>query len=154
MLTITETYDLNITDFEGWGGAEKTIKWVSEFGKEDDLEILIEEYFDGGAIVPEELNDFLRYEEDYICRQLGIPLGREELKEEALDWWEEEKFAEAPVGTPESMEKYCDLTPCSACPYGKEGCEFNCCEDELVAVMLDKSIEDIIEMYKDFEYGA
>lgn len=53
-----------------WSGAEKTLKVIEENGKEDAFMELLEESFDESTLT--EVNDFLRFEDNYIYSVLGI----------------------------------------------------------------------------------
>ena len=69
--------EMSITQFEAWSGGEDTQNKIIEAGKEDEFDALIEkEYPDG--LTEEDLNDLLRYEEDWIFEVLGIEDEEEE----------------------------------------------------------------------------
>lgn len=63
-------YDFNDLMDKCWGGAEETLKVIEENGKEDAFMELLEESFDESTLT--EVNDFLRFEYDYIYSVLGI----------------------------------------------------------------------------------
>lgn len=55
-----------------WSGALDTLGKVEQEEKEDELMRLIDECFNNEAIDLVQLNDFLRFEQDFIFEQLGI----------------------------------------------------------------------------------
>lgn len=61
-----------IEDFDAWGSAEDVLKRVIEEGKEDELEELCSEVFSGKVPTETELNDWLRFDSDWIYEHLGI----------------------------------------------------------------------------------
>ena len=63
--------EISLCDFEGWSGADKTIRIIVENDKEEEFEQLIEELFPEG-IDETNLNDLLRFEDDWIFEALGI----------------------------------------------------------------------------------
>lgn len=63
-------YDFNDLMDNCWSGAEETLKVIEENGKEDAFMELLEESFDESTLT--EVNDFLRFEYDYIYSVLGI----------------------------------------------------------------------------------
>ena len=63
-------YDFNDLMDNCWSGAEETLKVIEENGKEDAFMELLEESFDESTLT--EVNDFLRFEDDYIYDVLGI----------------------------------------------------------------------------------
>ena len=64
--------DYSFTDLQNacWSGAEETLKVIEENGKEDAFMEFLEESFDESTLT--EVNDFLRFEDDYIYDVLGI----------------------------------------------------------------------------------
>ena len=69
---IKEDYDFNDLMDRCWGGAEETLKVIEENGKEDAFMNLLAlaEIFDEPTLT--EVNDFLRFDDDYIFDVLGI----------------------------------------------------------------------------------
>ena len=63
-------YDFNDLMDNCWSGAEETLKVIEENGKEDAFMEFLEESFDESTLT--EVNDFLRFEDDYIYDVLGI----------------------------------------------------------------------------------
>ena len=63
-------YDFNDLMDNCWSGAEETLKVIEENGKEDAFMKFLEESFDESTLT--EVNDFLRFEDDYIYSVLGI----------------------------------------------------------------------------------
>ena len=70
--------EMSLCDFEAWSGADKTIRIIVENDKVEEFDQLIEELFPEG-IDETNLNDLLRFEDDWIFEALGI--GEEELEE-------------------------------------------------------------------------
>lgn len=64
--------DYSFTDLQNacWSGAEETLKVIEENGKEDAFMEFLEEIFDEPTLT--EVNDFLRFDDDYIYDVLGI----------------------------------------------------------------------------------
>ena len=55
-----------------WSGALDTLKDIEEADKEDELMYLLEEIFTDTIPTETEVNDFLRFERDYIYESLGL----------------------------------------------------------------------------------
>ena len=70
--------EISLCDFEGWSGADKTIRIIVENDKVEEFDQLIEELYPEG-IDETNLNDLLRFEDDWIFEALGI--GEEEVEE-------------------------------------------------------------------------
>ena len=64
--------DYSFTDLQNacWSGAENTLNTIMEHDCEDAFMDLLEEIFDEPTLT--EVNDFLRFEYDYIYSVLGI----------------------------------------------------------------------------------
>ena len=69
--------EISLWNFEGWSGAEETIKIIIENDKIEEFEQLIEELFPEG-IDETHLNDLLRFEDDWVFEMLGISEEEEE----------------------------------------------------------------------------
>ena len=69
--------EVSLWNFEGWSGAEETIKIIIENDKIEEFEQLIEELFPEG-IDETHLNDLLRFEDDWVFEMLGISEEEEE----------------------------------------------------------------------------
>ena len=69
-MIIQDDYDFNDLMENCWGGAIDTLTTVSENNKEDELMDLLEDFNDTPTLT--EVNDFLRFEYDYIYSVLGI----------------------------------------------------------------------------------
>ena len=63
--------EVSLWNFEGWSGAEETIRVIIENDKVEEFEQLIEELFPEG-IDKTHLNDLLRFEDSWIFEMLGI----------------------------------------------------------------------------------
>lgn len=63
-------YDFNDLMDNCWSGAEETLKVIEENSKEDAFMELLEMTFTEPTMT--EVNDFLRFEDDYIYDVLGI----------------------------------------------------------------------------------
>ena len=70
--------EISLYDFEAWSGAEETIGIIVENDKVEEFDQLIEELYPEG-IDETNLNDLLRFEDDWVFEALGI--GEEELEE-------------------------------------------------------------------------
>ena len=66
--------DLDIKDLieQCWSGADKLASKIYDLGLEEELFELMKEIFDGSTPDITEVNDFLRFEEDYIASCLGV----------------------------------------------------------------------------------
>lgn len=61
----------DIRDFEGWSGAEDIYDLIFNEGKIEDFdEFLTDMYPDGLSVT--ELNDLLRFDDDFVLNSLGI----------------------------------------------------------------------------------
>ena len=69
-MIIQDDYDFNDLMENCWGGAIATLTTVSENNKEDELMDLLEGFNDIPTLT--EVNDFLKFEYDYIYSVLGI----------------------------------------------------------------------------------
>lgn len=65
-------YDFNDLMDNCWGDAEETLKVIEENGKEDAFMELLEMIFTDTEPTLTEVNDFLRFNDDYIYDTLGI----------------------------------------------------------------------------------
>lgn len=76
-MEIKKDYDFNMLLDEAWSGAEDTLEEIEFKDKEEEFMQLLEYHFNR---VPDltEVNDFLRFEKDYIFEQLGIKENEEE----------------------------------------------------------------------------
>ncbi len=63
--------DLTLENFVAWGGAEDTKETILDNGKEEDFDLLIEELYPDG-ITETQLNDILRFESEWIFKNLNI----------------------------------------------------------------------------------
>ena len=63
--------EISLCDFEGWSGADKTIRIIVENDKVEEFDQLIEELFPEG-IDETNLNDLLRFEDEWVFEMLGI----------------------------------------------------------------------------------
>ena len=63
--------EVSLWDFEGWSGSEETIQIIIENNKVEEFEQLIEELYPEG-IDETDLNDLLRFEDDWVFEALGI----------------------------------------------------------------------------------
>lgn len=63
-------YDFNDLKDNCWYGAQETLKVIEENGKEDAFMEFLEECYDDSTLT--EVNDLLRFEDDYIYSVLGI----------------------------------------------------------------------------------
>lgn len=69
---ITVHMDIDVADHEWWSGAEDTVRKCVDAGKASELEALITEHFACSEPDEQDVNDFLRFEDDYIFSCLGI----------------------------------------------------------------------------------
>lgn len=71
------TKEISLEDFEWWSGAKDTAEIITENGKWNELEELLEECYPEG-IDATNLNDLLWFEDDWIFETLGISNEDEE----------------------------------------------------------------------------
>lgn len=71
MVVTNESLDLR--DFEAWSGAKDTQKRIIEEDKEEDFESLLEDMHPNG-LTDTQLNDFLRFDCDFIFEHLGMKI--------------------------------------------------------------------------------
>ena len=71
----------DLSDYRPWSGAIDTFNTIEEYGKLEDLELLIDELYPDGISFTG-LNDLLWFESDFIFEQLGIKEEEEEEEEE------------------------------------------------------------------------
>lgn len=64
--------DIDILQNEWWSGGQETVDRCINAGEGQELVTLIEEHFSGNTPTEEDVNDFLRYEDDFIFGSLGI----------------------------------------------------------------------------------
>lgn len=80
-ITVTTEIEMNFTDLldSCWSGAIDILEYIKEHGKEEELLALISELdmHDLG-----EINDFLRFDDEYIFESLGITEEDEEEEEQ------------------------------------------------------------------------
>ena len=62
--------EVNVAHFEAWSGGEDTLDKIVEAGKEQDFESMIEDLYPEG-IDETELNDLLRFDDEWIFETLG-----------------------------------------------------------------------------------
>lgn len=85
--------NMSIRDFESWSGAKETQQAIINADKEDEFDALIEELYPDG-LSETQLNDILRFEEDWIFELLGMEEEDEEEEEEGEDESEEDEEVE------------------------------------------------------------
>jgi phenylalanine-4-hydroxylase len=69
---IKKEYNFNDLKHNAWSGAIDTINTIEEHNKEDALMDLLEELFSDSIPDETQINDFLRFETDFIFETLGI----------------------------------------------------------------------------------
>ena len=110
-------YELDLDCFEAWGGGEETLSRILEEGMKRDFLAMLESCYPEG-IDETELNDLLRFEEDWIFSSLGIKTD-EEKEEEARD--REERLDNAVKA--ETFAEFCAcFSDCDDCPLFGEIC--------------------------------
>lgn len=67
----------DFSKYTPWAGAVDTYNKIREAGKLDDLESLLEEWFDGEATFMQ-INDVLWFDYESVLDALGIPTDEEE----------------------------------------------------------------------------
>ena len=67
----------DFSDYTPWGGAVDAYDKIEEAGKLDDLESLLEEWFDGEA-TSTQINDVLWFDYEQVFDELGISTDEEE----------------------------------------------------------------------------
>ena len=75
--------DLDFNDLENecWE-CDYTLDAISENNKEEEFMDLLEEQFNGDIPTMTEVNDFIRFDDDFIFDELGIRIDEEEDEEE------------------------------------------------------------------------
>ena len=86
---IKKDIDFNDIYNNCWSGAKDTVQTISEEGKEEELMNLLEEIFCDETPTDTQVNDFLRFEPDYIFECLGISDDEEDEEEEEEEEEEE-----------------------------------------------------------------
>lgn len=64
--------EISLKNFEFWGGARYTRKWLTD-EQLNYLEYIIEELYDGEPIYEYHLNDLFWFQDDLIAEWLGAP---------------------------------------------------------------------------------
>ena len=75
--------DIDILHNEWWSGGQETVDRCINEGKGQELVALIEEHFSGDMPTEEDVNDLLRFDDDWIFGALGISDEEEEEEENA-----------------------------------------------------------------------
>ena len=70
--------EMSIRDFEGWGGAQDTLRMLIDTGLIEDFEIYINDVYADG-ISEEDLNDILRFEDMHELLSIDIDDEEESL---------------------------------------------------------------------------
>lgn len=75
--------DLDFNDLENecWG-CDSVLDAISENNKEEEFMYLLEEQFGGDIPTMTEVNDFIRFDDDFIFDALGIRIDDDEEEEE------------------------------------------------------------------------
>ena len=84
------TYEFDLASFQGWCGAENTRDRILEEGKEREFENLMDECYPDG-MTETQMNDLLRFEDEWIFEMLGI---KDEEEDEDEDEDEEDEDIE------------------------------------------------------------
>lgn len=87
------TYEFDLASFQAWSGAVDTKNRIIEEGKEREFENLMEDCYPEG-MTETQMNDLLRFEEDWIFEQLGISDEDEDEEDEDEDEDEEDEDIE------------------------------------------------------------
>lgn len=75
--------DIDILNNDWWSGGQETVNRCINEGKGQELVALIEENFSGDMPTEEDVNDLLRFDDDWIFSILGISKEDEEEAENA-----------------------------------------------------------------------
>ena len=67
----------DFSDYTPWAGAVDTYDKIAEAGKLDELETLLDEWFDGEATITQ-INDVLWFDYEQVFDALGISTDAEE----------------------------------------------------------------------------
>ena len=78
---VKKDLDFNDLQNECWE-CDYTLDAISDNGKEEEFMALLEEQFNGDIPDMTELNDFIRFDDDFIFDTLGIHMDEEEEEEE------------------------------------------------------------------------
>jgi len=68
--------EVSLASFGFWGGAEDVFNAISDAGKVEALEALLEDCYPDG-VMDTALNDFLRYDSDDLFSMLGMEVKDE-----------------------------------------------------------------------------
>lgn len=86
-MTITVKKELDFSDLqrECWSGAVNTLETIAEHDKEDALMILLEEIYCDEIPTMTEINDILRFDDEWLFDSLGIDPDDDDEEDEEDD---------------------------------------------------------------------
>ena len=105
-MRVCKEMDFNDLVRECWCGAEDTLNIIADHDKEDALMDLLEECFNGDIPTMTEINDLLRFDDEWLFETLDIddPYGEEE--EEDDDEEDDDFDSDFEHGLSEGDDKY------------------------------------------------
>lgn len=90
-MRICKEMDFNDLVRECWCGAEDTLNIISDHNKEDALMDLLEECFSGDVPTMTEINDLLRFDDEWLFETLDISEeDEEEDDDDDEDYWDDD----------------------------------------------------------------
>lgn len=87
-------FDFNDLKRECWSGAEGILQRIASYDKEIEFFQLLDELYYDECPTLTEINDFLRFDDEYIYECLGIPTERQEEVKFKIDNDFDEDFVE------------------------------------------------------------
>lgn len=77
-MEVIRDYDFYELQENCWSGAIDTLNTIEEHDLEDEFMQFLEEYFCDSTPSMTELNDFIRYEDEFIFENIGLETGDDE----------------------------------------------------------------------------
>ena len=84
-MEIKEYYDFDDLENSCWSGAEDTLATIREHDMEDKFLDWIESYYSDEVPTLTEVNDLLRFEDEWIFEQIGLDLNEDDEESEDED---------------------------------------------------------------------
>lgn len=115
---IKQDMDFNDLMENCWSGAVDTLKTIEEHDKEDELMTHLEEQWLDEVPTMTEINDYLRFEDEFILECLGI-FETEEEEEEEEEVLEENEidFSQYTDFDSFCFDSFCAGRDCNTCPF-------------------------------------
>lgn len=86
--------DLDFYDLQNecWSNAEDTLAKIAEYDMEDEFMDWLESYYGDEIPTMTELNDLLRFEEDFVYESIGLDPDEDDEDDDNEDWDELTEF--------------------------------------------------------------